>query len=498
MFKIVDMLLVRGSRHHRRRQQADISDRLARILRRLAAIASGQHQWRAKESRYKHRTPASHRPSYPRRQAPGRRTWLVRREVSAWRLTIVACVLLVLLWAGWRIIAQTAALDLARSHPDAALGFVADQSVALIQRVQQELVEPNANLDSAREWAQRALRSTPLNAHALSLLGLIAEREGDQKSAEALMRIAAARTWRDQTTDEWMLNNEARRGDYARALPYADALLRISYNLQPELFPVLASFTVDPRAFEALTAFLATAPPWRSWFLSELSARLANKTRLVQLYATLNDPENPPTKDELRSYLNRLVKDENFDLAYQIWHATLLPPQRVDETYPFNRDFEFPIDGLPFNWSLEAVPGARIQIASSVDGSKKRALLVEFSGARVRFANVKHLMLLPAGDYSFSGRVKAAQLQTSRGLWWHIFCANASATTIANTELISGTMPWTDFSVKFQVPTADCGAQWLQLELPARIEPELRIEGRVWYQDLRITPAPATSAAPLH
>ena len=195
--------------------------------------------------------------------------------------------LLVFLWVGWRIIAQTAALSLVQSHPDAALSLVADQPVALVRRAQLELADPDGNLDSARVWAERALRSSPLNARAFTLLGLIAERKGDQKSADALMRIAAARTWRDQTTDEWLLNNEARRGDYAHALPYADAMLRISYNFQPELFPVLASFTVDPRAFEALTAFLATAPPWRSWFLSELSARLANKTRLVQLYAAL-------------------------------------------------------------------------------------------------------------------------------------------------------------------------------------------------------------------
>jgi hypothetical protein len=60
-------------------------------------------------------------------------------------------------------------------------------------------------------------------------------------------------------------------------------------------------------------------------------------------------------------------------------------------------------------------------------------------------------------------------------------------------------MPWTDFTVKFQVPATDCVAQWLQLELPARIDAEQRIEGQVWYQDLGITPTPAASAAvPLH
>jgi hypothetical protein len=215
---------------------------------------------------------------------------------------------------------------------------------------------------------------------------------------------------------------------------------------------------------------------------------------LVQLYAALKDTENPPTKDELRPYLNRLVKDENFELAYQTWLATLLPQQRTDETHPFNRDFQFPVDGLPFNWNLEAIAGADMQV---VDSGKKRALLVEFSGARVRFANVKQLLLLPAGDYTFSGKVKTAELRTSRGLWWRIFCANASASTLANTELVSGTMPRTDFTVKFQVPATDCEAQWLQLELPARVEAELRVEGQVWYQDLRITPSQA-AAGPLH
>jgi hypothetical protein len=413
-------------------------------------------------------------------------------------LGIIVCVLPAILWVSWRIVAQTAALSLARSDPDAALGFVADQPVALTQRAQQELAEPDGNLDSAREWAQDALRSSPLNFQALTLLGLIAERKGDQKSAEALMRVAGTRTWRDQTTDAWLLNREAGRGDYASALPYADAMLRMGWGV-PELFPVLASFTVDPRAFGSLTAFLATAPPWRSWFLSELSARLANKTRVIQLYAALKDSENPPTKDELRPYLNRLIQDENFELAYQTWHATLPPPQRADATYPFNRDFEFAVDGLPFNWTLETTPGANLQVISSLDSGKKQALLVEFAGARVRFANVKQLLLLPAGDYRFSGKVKTAELRTDRGLWWRIFCANASANTLANTELVSGTTPWTDFTVKFHVPGTDCGAQWLQLELPARIEPELRIEGQAWYQDLRITPAPAASAAaPLH
>jgi hypothetical protein len=494
------MAIARYSRHHRSGQQADIVDRLMEILRTVIAVASGRQPRRIKSRRYSRGHSASRERSFERRETAGASGWLVKREISAWRLGIVACGIAIFLWISWHIVAQTAALGLAQSHPAEALDFVADQHVALNRLAQKELLEPDGNLYSAREWAQRALRSAPLNARALTLLGLIAERRGDQKSAETLMRIAAARTLRDRTTDEWLLNRDASRGDYARALPYADAMLRMDHEFQSELFPVLTAFTVDPRAFAALSAFLATSPPWRPWLLSELSARLANKTRLVQLYTSLNDSQNPPTTAELRPYLNRLIKDENFALAYQAWRAILPPEQRADEAYPFNRNFEFPLDNLPFNWNLGDIAGAKVQVVSLADGDKKRALLVEFFGSRISWPKiVKQLMMLPAGNYTLSGRVKTAELGTSRGLWWQLSCATAAAKTLANTELVSGTMPWTDFTVKFQVPAADCGAQWLQLELPARIEPEFRIEGQVWYQDLKVSPIPSTAAAaPLH
>jgi tetratricopeptide (TPR) repeat protein len=342
-------------------------DRLTKILRRLIAVASGRHHGSRNGHRHRHGTSASHWRSYERREAVGRRAWLVKQEISLWRLGIFVCVLLVLIWVGWQIIAQTAARSLARSQPDSALSFVADQPNALNQLAQKELLDPDGNLDSAREWAQRALRSNPLNARALTLLGLIAERKGDQKSADALMRISGARKLSDPTTQTWLFDSELRRGDYARALPHMDAILRIDpHNATPELFSALAGFTANPLAFKALTVFLATSPPWRTWFLSELSARLANQARLDQLYAALNKTENPPTKGELQPYLNRLIKDGNFEQAYQTWHETLPPAQRTNKIYPFNRDFDIPVDGLPFNWKLEPIPGADIQIVSAV------------------------------------------------------------------------------------------------------------------------------------
>jgi hypothetical protein len=473
------MTIARYSRHHRSRRQTEIGDRLRRILRTLIAIASGQH------GGHRHGISASRGRSFERRKSPGRRAWLVKREISAWRLGGVACVVLLFIWISWQIVAQTAALGLSRSDPEAALGFVADQPLALDRLAQQELLNPDSNLDAAREGAEHALRSNPLSSRAFTLLGLIAERKGDQKGAETLMRIAGARTWRDRTTQAWLFDFETRRGHYADALPHLDAMLRAYFGSasRAEYFPILAALTAYPPAFKALTASLATSPPWREWFLSELSAHLSNQARLIELYSALNKTGNPPTKKELSPYLNRLTSDGNFEQAYQAWHETLPPEQRVRETYPFNRDFELPIDDLLFNWTVETAPGADIQTVSPDDSSRKRELLVQFSGSRVWFA-VKQFMLLPPGNYTFTGGVKTEQLLTTRGLWWRIYCANGP--TLANTELVSGTTPWTEFKVDFQVPGAGCEAQELRLELPARIGPEQQIEGRARYRNLRI------------
>jgi tetratricopeptide (TPR) repeat protein len=476
-------------RDYRSGRQADIMDRLTNILRTISSVFSGRPRGSRGGPRHRHRPTISHRQLDERRKATGRRAWLMKQEISLWRLGTLVCVLVALVWVAWRIVVLTAAQSLAQSHPDVALSWVADQPTALNQLARQQL-SPGGNLDLAQEWTQRALRSNPLNARALALLGLITERKGDQKGADELMRIAGARTWDDPIINAWLYNREIARGDYPNALPYLDAMLRMDFQAQKgRLLPILIAYHTNPPAFKALTSFLATSPPWRTWVLSELSARLPNQARLVQVYAALTETGNPPTSEELRPYLNRLIKDGNFVQAYQTWHATLPPEQRENKTHPFNRDFDIPIDGLPFNWNLEIAPGVHFEMVTSADSGRKRALLVEFSGGRVDFAQVKQLIILPVGDYSFRGRVKTKDLRTSRGLWWRIFCANQSKTTLAHTELVSGTMPWMDFRITFQVPDTDCRGQWLQLELPGRVATEFRIEGQVWYQDLQIAPA---------
>src|SRR5689334_5004399 len=102
------MLVSRDSRHHRRTGwRPDRLDQFTRVLNRLADIARGRHRWGASKKRH-HSHAASGSRSYNRSQAFGRRQWLVKREISLWRLSVVVCTVLVVLWITWNIVAQTA------------------------------------------------------------------------------------------------------------------------------------------------------------------------------------------------------------------------------------------------------------------------------------------------------------------------------------------------------------------------------------------------------
>jgi hypothetical protein len=211
---------------------------------------------------------------------------------------------------------------------------------------------------------------------------------------------------------------------------------------------------------------------------------------MTQLYQSLIRSSQPPTALEMKPYLDRLILMGRFEEAYQDWRAMSLHGE-TPARYPYNGNFEAPLDGLPFNWVFDGVSGAEIQITAVPDRGSSYALRVEFSGARATLGNVGQLLMLAPGSYRLELAGKASDLRTERGLVWQISCAQ-SGTLLAETDPVRGMSPWTDLKVKFSVPSSDCRAQWLKLIIPARTASEAEIEGEAWFENFRVI-AEATS-----
>src|SRR5437870_4959498 len=297
------------------------------------------------------------------------------------------------------IVADTAGHNLVISDPDGGLLLAPWEPVTLDELAERQLTSSSGELSSVEDLARRALLSDPLDSRALSLLGLVAERKGDLARAELLMSLAAARSWRNPAPHFWLFAQAIRRGKFEEALAQSDGLLRVSPQYEATIFPVLTLFGTDPGALAALEGALAANPPWRRSFLVSAVVNGVNDRLMTQLYQSLIHSRQPPTADEMKPYLDRLILAGRFEEAYRDWRATSSPTE-TPVRYPYNANFEAPLDGLPFNWVFDSILGAEIQISEAPDRGNSRAMRVQFSGARARFGRVGQLLLLAPGGYN--------------------------------------------------------------------------------------------------
>jgi hypothetical protein len=398
-----------------------------------------------------------------------------------------------ILWIGWRILAGTAADNLAPFDPAAALSWASDHPAALVRLADQEFYQPpestksNSGLsgpDATAAFARRALRAGPLRADALRQLASVAESKGDADKALKLMQLAEKRSLRDLQVQAWLMNDRLAVDDMTGALEHIDTMLRTLPSLQASMFPLIAAFASDPDAQSSVLAFLKRRPPWEAGFTKEFPTHVDNPDILQAFYSDLSTAR-ALTTDELRAYIGRVAELGDYALARQLLVQSL-PQSRAERSGNLNNGgFERPIDGLPFSWTLEPVQGAQTEVV--LDDQKSAALRVRFYKTHVAYRHVHQLLLLPPGEYRLSGQVKAVALQNERGLQWSISCAPLEQTELATTDLVRGDRPWSTFTVTFHVPSeADCQAQVLRLRLAARVESEEQVSGEIWYDNMQI------------
>lgn len=437
---------------------------------------------------------------------PGRRAIVAPSPKGA---ILGSALSLLLLLAGWLIVSHTLANSFALINPALALFWNPNDSKALVALAEENLshalapsngvpgssINPtgggstNSYLSEAVDFARRALRQNLLASDALTVLARAAEAKGDKGQAITLMTVAGARALRDPIAQAWLLEQNLSRGEFKSALSNLDSLLRTHPDMVDRSLPLLTAFVSFPDASQPLANVLATEPPWRSWFLAAAPAQITSRSALDRFYAELESAPNPPSEEELQPYLDRLVKDGAFEKAYAIWARNLPPRQKPhgDELL-YNGNFRYIRTGTEFDWQIQSSLGSEVSVTATAEGAHR--LVVEFSGARVEFYNVSHLLLLEPGTYRFSGEEQADDLQTERGLWWHLYCVQGPGQSLGQTELLARSQPWQSFSLTFTVPNTGCQAQILRLELPARIALEQQISGEVAYKALKIERTP--------
>lgn len=393
----------------------------------------------------------------------------------------------------WLIVTMAAADRYAQSNPERALLWVSEDPKALIELAEKKLNAENpsdAELAAAERLARVALEETPLAARAIRVFGLVAEKRGREAEALSLMKSAGQLALRDRGTQVWLAVRMLTAGQVDDALYRMDAVLRAHVGFRGRLLPTLIAIASDAKLAPNVARLIQTDPPWRRGFLKQFVATSNDPVAIEPLRQALRDRSILLDDEERQAYIQRLVSAGMFAQARSVWRESVEAGDATgatgDDTVS-NGGFEQPPTGLQFDWVVTPLPG--VAVATEVppgneDGNQ--ALKVEFTGNRVQFRHVTQLMTLSPGSYRLQLRARADDLRNDRGLWWTISCAPKGKPSLGSTQLLKGTTSWIDQTLDFIVPEG-CGAQWLRLELPARVAIEQEARGRVWYDDVRVT-----------
>jgi hypothetical protein len=356
--------------------------------------------------------------------------------------------------------------DALAANPLAAEGAIGAAIVALDQR----------DHKGAEALAREALSNSPLRARALSTLAYSLGERGQQPESAALMAYAARLSWRDETSQFWMLGQEIDREALGPAVYRTDALLE--QNLRPEhLLETLRYAASFPDGRNALVERLAERPKWRSAYLGRLAGLTEEGFADHELVLRrLIGTKAPPSPEEIDVYIARLVEDERFAEAKAA--SVRLASRRDTANYVADPAFA----GLneagsssPFAWRRYDIAGVSVSLDSDPLNPSSRFLTIAGNSP---FAEglIHQLLVLPPGQYRLVSPMRGRTTETAPPVEWRLSCLGGPGQVVAADKHWRRSKEWMHLEQLLSVPAAGCPAQ--RLELSATLQAEI-LDGRV-------------------
>ena len=338
-----------------------------------------------------------------------------------------------------------------------------------------------------------ALASEPLNAALFSVLGLIADAEGDQNHADLLMKTAVTLSQRDTIAGIWLLRERYAARDYVNACRYAGVLLRGNSAVIDVVAPLLTRMLESPAGADPARQLILKDASWRRQYLLKMLPVVNDPRTPLRLMMVLKAAGADVSMENIRVYLSFLGDLKLYDLAYTAWLQFLPVAQLENAGFLFNGNFSYEPSGAPFDWQIKSGVGYTAEIVATPSGDGDRALSLQFGEGRIEAIDVRQTLVLRAGRYVLRGRY-IADLGGPRGVQWTVRCHDIWTPFDRGPVVVGVFAQWQSFEWMFQIPDRDCPAQELRLAVAARSPSEQFIRGNISFDDLSIRRA--DNAAP--
>jgi len=316
--------------------------------------------------------------------------------------------------------------------------------------------------------------------------------------------IAAARNAFLQATRVYPLSPEVswRYGNFLLRRGELDgALAEIKHAVEADPKRGAAAFALCMRFEPDVHAVLERVLPHsQAAYISVISALSEQQQTDQALIAWSSLAALHPHLDINESYplLGALVHKRQMTEAQRVWGQALAfagvsRPQDLAGSLVWDGGFESNVVVGGLTWYYPSlVGGVMITLDTKEKHSGNRSLRLTFSGLRnVNFSDVcQYVAVEPSTSYWFSAWVRTQDISTDQGVRFGLHSVGDSENSIAWTEDVRGTQPWTQ--VKF-LWTSGSDIRELQLcvsRLPSA-KFDSKIGGSAWIDDVALVPRSA-------
>ena len=319
-------------------------------------------------------------------------------------------------------------------------------SIRQLEQFQTELTPDFFFADSVTELSALSARmaNSPLSETPLIAASFTLAQQGDNETSQSLLFEAIRRNPRSEPARSWQIQSNLELENYEEVISGLDALTRLYPDRSAQYYDALHDMAMMKESSSSVMASLEKDPLWGKAVLRRMNQGPKN--------ATLRHRANEANSVDTAHYIQQLVNEKNFALAFSIWLDALPEEQLTALRWPFNSTFQELSAPAPFNWRL----------------SENEIEFVPYEGASVTYFGrstpvlLEQILPLGSGAYSFSA-LMSGELRANGGkLRWTIECADSERVLAS---MIAG--PLYDqaalFDVSYEVPEENCDFQRLSL-----------------------------------
>ena len=430
---------------------------------------------------------------------------IVRLSDSLSRGLVIAATLLVALW----LCAFSIRAAVAQYYFEADNAKVLGKAVRwepgnpeywyFLGRYQQyNLEQPDAA--KAEESYRRAIELDPYDTDAWLDLGTAYELDGRISEAR-LAYLQAQKSYPVSADVAWRYGNFLlRQGEQGEA--YMQLRRAIDADPQRAAAAYSRAYRTNPNLDELLEKLLPAKPAvyvgviWEAMGDKQLAVAKTVWARLIALHPHLD-------LADIDRFVSGLLSAGEYTEAWQVWEqgtATMNLPAllQLRSSVVWDPSFETDINGSMFSWKYPPISGG---VSISLDRAEKlsgsQSLRLSFDGKHDPNLQTPctQLIVQPDTTYRFSGWIKTRELTSDQGIGFRIAAVDEETPNVVNTKHILGTNPWV-FVEQSWTSGHDTRRAQVCVTRDASDNPDTRISGMAWIDDVNLLPEPAEHHKP--